>query len=216
MFITYLLLALSLSIDSIGIGITYGLRNTRIPAISKLILFMISIIFTTIALEFGKLITAFLPDYIATIIGSSILIFIGIWILFQILHTSNKTKPNIQIPTEPKIYNLFIKFLGITIQIIKHPISSDLDNSTIIDWKEAFFLGIALSIDSISVSIGGGITGLTSLYFPILVATFHIVFLFLGKFLGQKINGIQKFPENIGNIISGILLIIIGITRLFV
>lgn len=200
MFLTYLFLALSLSIDSIGIGITYGLRNTKIPIVSKIILFLISITFTTISLMLGNLITQILPDYIANFIGSFILIFIGIWILFQIFCDDS----------------LFIKFFGIIIQIIKHPISSDLDNSKVIDWKEACFLGIALSIDSISVSIGSGITGLSSFLFPILVATFHIAFLFLGKFFGHKLNNIQKFPENICNIISGILLIIIGITRFFV
>lgn len=215
MFLTYLFLALSLSIDSIGIGITYGLRNTRIPILSKLILFFISIFFTTISLMLGNLITKFLPDYIVTFIGSFILIFIGIWILFQIFHTSTKKECSIN-SNEPKIYSLFIKFLGITIQIIKEPKSSDLDNSKIIDWKEACFLGIALSIDSISVSFGSGITGLSSFCFPILVASFHMLFLFIGKFLGHKISGIQKFPENICNIISGFLLIIIGITRLFV
>lgn len=236
MFLTYLFLALSLSIDSIGIGITYGLRNTKIPMLSKFILFLISVTFTTIALMLGNLITKFLPDYIANLIGSFILIFIGIWILFQIFHNNDIQKvlcPNGRLKSplhiqsevpiieqknsnEPKIYSLFIKFFGITIQIIKHPISSDLDNSKVIDWKEACFLGIALSIDSISVSIGGGITGLSSLLFPILVATFHITFLFLGKFLGHKLNNIQKFPENICNVISGVLLIIIGITRFFV
>ena len=87
---TYLFLALSLSIDSIGIGITYGLRNTYIPLLSKLILFLISVIFTTIALLLGNLITYILPDNIANYIGSFILIFIGFWILFQIFHSSKK------------------------------------------------------------------------------------------------------------------------------
>lgn len=215
MFLTFLFLALSLSIDSIGIGITYGLRNTRIPFFSKLILFLISIFFTTFSLIIGNLITNFLPEYISNFIGSFILIFIGIWILFQIFHVSHKKDYSINY-NEPKIYSLFIKFLGITIQIIKEPKSSDLDNSKIIDWKEACFLGIALSIDSVSVSIGTGITGLSSFYFPILVASFHMLFLFFGKFLGHKIIGIQNFPENICNIISGCLLIIIGITRLLV
>lgn len=201
MFLTYLFLALSLSIDSIGIGVTYGLRNTKIPIMSKFILFLISITFTTIALMLGNLITQFLPDYLANFIGSFILIFIGVWILFQIYNDKEKEHSGVT---------------GITIQIIKHPISSDLDNSKVIDWKEAFFLGVALSIDSISVSIGSGITGLDSFLFPILVATFHIAFLFFGKFLGHKLTCIKRFPENIFNVISGILLIFIGITRLFV
>ena len=78
MFLSYIILALSLSIDSIGIGITYGLRNTHIPLLSKLILFTISIIFTSASLMLGNLLKYILPDTVANIIGSILLIIIGI------------------------------------------------------------------------------------------------------------------------------------------
>ena len=38
-----LILALSSSIDSFGIGITYGLKSTKISLLGKIILFVISI-----------------------------------------------------------------------------------------------------------------------------------------------------------------------------
>ena len=41
MLLTYLVLAISVSIDSLGIGITYGLRNTKITKLAKIILFII-------------------------------------------------------------------------------------------------------------------------------------------------------------------------------
>ena len=41
MFINSLILALSSSIDSLGIGITYGIKETRISYIANLILFVI-------------------------------------------------------------------------------------------------------------------------------------------------------------------------------
>ena len=183
MFLTYLILALSLSIDSIGIGVTYGFRKTRIPIFSKLILFLVSVFFTSIALYFGKTLTHILPDFIATFVGSAILIIMGIWIL---------------------------------IQIFNNDITFDIDNSKVIDYKEAIFLGIALSIDSVSVSIGGGISGLDSIWFPILISVFQILFLFIGEYLGNHLNGIKKIPENICNMVSGVLLILIGVSRLFV
>ena len=40
-----LFLAISSSIDSFGIGITYGIRNTKISNSAKLILFVISFVF---------------------------------------------------------------------------------------------------------------------------------------------------------------------------
>ena len=37
-----ILLAISSSIDSLGIGVTYGIKNTKISKLSKIILFVIS------------------------------------------------------------------------------------------------------------------------------------------------------------------------------
>ena len=46
MILNCIVLALSVSIDSFGIGITYGIKNTKITNWSKLILFTISLIVT--------------------------------------------------------------------------------------------------------------------------------------------------------------------------
>ena len=42
MIINSFLLAISSSIDSLGIGITYGVKNTRISNQAKIILFLLS------------------------------------------------------------------------------------------------------------------------------------------------------------------------------
>lgn len=111
------------------------------------------------------------------------------------------------------MYNIFLKSLGITISIIRDPISSDLDNSKKIDAKEAAYLGVALSIDSICIGIGISVIGLSSLVFPILTAIFQLLFLSVGTFLGKRIITTSNIPDNIWNIISGILLILIGLSR---
>lgn len=41
MFFTSLLLSIAVSIDALGIGITYGIRDTKISNISKYVLFFI-------------------------------------------------------------------------------------------------------------------------------------------------------------------------------
>ena len=46
MFFNTLVLALSSSIDSLGIGITYGLRHIKLLKKSKIILFLVSIFIT--------------------------------------------------------------------------------------------------------------------------------------------------------------------------
>ena len=145
----------------------------------------------------------------------------GLIIIFQILTCKKK---NTSLNTisyesqkqclEKKVYQFFIKFLGITIQIIKDPISSDFDFSCKIDTKEAIYLGIALSIDSFCIGIGSSILGANSLLFPILVALFQFIFLSIGTAFGKKINKASKIPNNIWNLISGVLLIVIGVSRI--
>lgn len=223
MLLNIIILAFSSSIDSFGIGITYGLRKTNLTKPSKLILFIISIIITSISIFVGDKLTLIFTSNFTKLLGSLILIIMGIIIIFQILNYEEKNdksiitknKNNSDICIEKKVYRFFIKFLGITVQIIKDPISSDIDNSHNIDTKESIYLGIALSIDSFCIGIGSSILGFNSLLFPVLVASFQFIFLSIGKMLGEKVNKISKIPNNIWSLISGSLLIVIGISRIW-
>lgn len=216
MLLTYFILATSVSIDSLGIGITYGLRNTKIKGFAKVILFVISSLITAFSVEVGNILTDLFSDDITTFIGSMFLIFMGLFVIYQALKDKEDLRKKVSFENEPRIYQFFIKFLGITIQIIRNPISSDLDGSKKIDWKEAGYLGMALSIDSLCVGIGSSIIGYNSFVFPILVATFQLVFLSIGRFLGEKISTASNIPENIWSVLSGVLLICIGISRFLV
>lgn len=215
MFISYVILALSVSIDSLGIGITYGLKNTTIPSISKIILFIMSVIITTISIYLGNFLNNILPSYFTNFIGSILLLLMGLWVIYQALSKNKSNNSNVK-NFKTTSYQFIIKPLGITIQILRNPISSDLDNSKKIDKKEAFYLGIALSIDSICVGICSSVIGFSSIIFPFLVAIFQLCFLSAGSFLGKKITSISNIPENIWNVLSGILLICIGISKFFV
>lgn len=206
MILTCMLLALSTSIDSIGIGLTYGIRDITISRQSKIILFIISLIISSISILIGNTLNNILSKEITNIIGSLILFFIGIIILVQTLKREKRQ--------EKKVYKLFIKFLGITIKIIKDPISSDFDNSKKIDSKEAIYLGTALSLDSFSVGIGAGMLGSISIIFPLIVSLFQIIFLSLGRNIGEKLNKKIHIPSKIWSILSAVLLILIGIVRL--
>lgn len=210
-----LFLAISSSIDSFGIGITYGIKNTKISNSAKLILFIISFIVSFFAVHFGDFLKDLLPDNIANYIGCCFLIFLGGFVCFQSFKKDTKNQVYDEVFSEPKIYRFFIKFLGITIQIIKDPISSDLDKSNLIDGKEALFLGVALSLDSFAIGISSGILGIHSIIFPLIVSVFQLLFISLGNLIGSALNRFSKFPQSIWSIISGILLILIGIVKFF-
>ena len=212
MLLNAFILALSASIDSFGVGISYGLKKTKIFLSSYLVLFLLSVIITSISISLGNIITSFISPNVTSIVGAIVLIGIGIFIIYGA--TFKKEKMPKQSLSKHKEYNIFIKFLGITINIIKDPINSDIDSSNKIDIKESIFLGIALSLDSVSIGFGASAIGINTILFPLLISIFQIAFLSIGKIVGNNISNVSKLPKNIWNIISGILLISIGIMKI--
>ncbi len=188
--INSLLLALSSSIDSLGIGITYGIKNTKISRIGKIILFAMSLITTYISIFFGNLIQYIFPKVFTNFLGCLILICIGIYICFQALKKEKDSK-----------------------NIFNSPISSDINHSKIIEPQEALILAIALSLDSFCIGICGAITDINLTLFPFLVSILQLIFLSLGSYLGIHIRNFCKLPQNVWSIISGILLIFIGFLK---
>ena len=90
MLLNCLFLAISSSIDSLGIGITYGIKNTKITLFAKFILFLVAFTISTISIYFGNILKYFLPDFIIDYLGSFILIFMGFFMCFQALRNNKK------------------------------------------------------------------------------------------------------------------------------
>ena len=90
MFINSLILALSSSIDSLGIGITYGIKNTRISYMAKIVLFVISFLISFLSVCFGDILKNIFSDFATRLIGNIILIAMGIFVCFQAIHKDKK------------------------------------------------------------------------------------------------------------------------------
>lgn len=219
MLINSLVLALSSSIDSLGIGITYGIKNTQISYLGKIVLFAISFSISIFSVWFGDILKNIFSDFATKLIGNVILIAMGLFVCFQAIRKDKLPKPltsELIYDYDEKIYSFFIDFLGITIKIIKNPTSSDLDSSHSIDGKEAFFLGFALSLDCFCIGVGGSIIGINPFLFPFFISVFQLVFLNVGNILGIKLHQLSNLPDNIWSVISGILLIVIGLARFLI
>ena len=81
-----ILLALSVSIDSLGIGIPYGLKKTKITIISNIILFAISFCITCGSIFLGHYISALFSPTASTILGSSFLVILGIYNIYKTIN----------------------------------------------------------------------------------------------------------------------------------
>lgn len=90
MILNCILLAFSASIDSLGIGITYGIKNIKITSISNIILFAISFICTIFSMTIGIFFHKILNETFCKFIGSSLLVLIGLYTIYK----SNSIKKN--------------------------------------------------------------------------------------------------------------------------
>ncbi|MBR2565681.1 MAG: manganese efflux pump [Paenibacillus sp.] len=84
-FISLLALAFALSLDGFGVGITYGLRRTRIPFLSIAVISLCSGLVIALSMQVGVLLSHIVSPDIASIVGAVILIIIGAWSLLQLI-----------------------------------------------------------------------------------------------------------------------------------
>lgn len=76
-------IAISSTIDSLGIGITYGLRKIKLSHVDKIILFFISIFVNIFSGFVGYILKSNFSTNICEYIGSALLLCMGIFIIIQ-------------------------------------------------------------------------------------------------------------------------------------
>jgi putative sporulation protein YtaF len=89
---------------------------------------------------------------------------------------------------------------------------ADIDNSGTITGREAFLLGVALSLDAFGAGIGAALIGFSPIMMAISVATMSALFVTLGMKSGNRFADsawIKKF-----SFIPGLLLMVIGVFSL--
>ena len=189
---TVILMAISLSLDSFIIGITYGAIKIKLSFLYKFIIALISFIITFCTLTIGTYLKNILPDIATKIIGSVILFFMGINLIFKSLSSKNNTEQNINLLETENINHKNRQ--------IQKPISP-------------FILGIALSIDSIASGLAFSFIKNNIFYLPILTAICQYIFLSLGLFLGI-ISSHLKIKHNKFIFISGLILVFFSIIKI--
>lgn len=207
------LLSLSLSVDALAVSIAYGLKSTRIPITSKLIICALSVFYFGIAVWFGTQISRFFSPETAKIIGIVLMSAICLWMLLQVLF--NKTSPEDGEESIKTLVEFSIKSIGLTFQIIRNPMLCDMDNSNTIGPIEALFLGTALSVDAISIGIGYSLSGMVNPFTPLAVGCVQFLFLCLGNFIGLKCHSSKPRISDKLQIVSVLIIFILILVRIF-
>jgi putative sporulation protein YtaF len=194
---TVLFIGIAANLDNLGIGVSYSLKSTRIPLGSNLLIAIVSMAAAYLSIGAGTLISHFISVSIANFVGGFLLIILGLKCIFDCL---KQEKESSQVVVHSN--SNFSK-------VIREPDSLDLNNDKVISWKESVLLGSALAINCLAIGLGAGITGVSPLYATVSVGLFSVLTIACGALVGSKLCGtkIGKYS----NIVSGIILILIGI-----
>lgn len=213
-FISLIILALAVSLDSFGVGITYGLKKVKIPVFSVLIIGFMSAVMILISMQIGQWISIALNPNTAKWIGAVILITIGVLALLQVVKKQDIDETELYQNAEKgtRMISIELKKIGLVIQILKTPIKADMDRSGLISPIEASFLGLALSLDAFGAGLGAALTGFKPFLTAAMIAGMSVFFILGGLRLGlwfSKTQWLQKFK-----VLPGFILIMIGIIKL--
>jgi len=196
--ISSLLFSISANIDNFTVAIAYGLKKIRIGILSNLLIALVSGIGTFLSMSIGLFINKFLPSNISNIVGSLILIIIGLWFILD-YYRKRKTdtfalKNNYEILINTKI--------------------AGNDNLKYIDIKESIILAFGLTINNLGLGIGASITGLNIYFTTLLTIIFSLLSILLGFTIGNTY--LAKAFGNYAPLVSGILIVFLGIYEIFV
>lgn len=202
-----ILLVLSLCIDACVASFAYGTNKIKIPFLSGSIITGISTLFLVISIALGTLIKSFLPPSITTIACFSVLLLLGISRLFEGVLKNFLNKKAIS----PDHIEVTIFDFKLILNVYADSTLADLDHSKVLSTKEALYLGIALSLDSLVVGFGAA---LTTIHLSQIIAASIILnslALLLGSFSGRKFA--DKLNMDL-SWMSGAILILLALLKL--
>lgn len=199
-----LLFALSANIDNFTVGIAYGIKKIKIPFFSNLLIAFITAAGTCISMAIGIAVSKILTPSSANILGSVILILLGVWIAKDYFKYGKAAQDDQPEKTHKPHYD----------QILSEPEKADRDHSGTIDSKESLTLALALMVNNFGLGIGASITGLNIAVTALCTFFFSILSILIGCLLGKRC--FSTFFGRFAPLLSGLIVIVLGVYELLV
>jgi putative sporulation protein YtaF len=223
-----LLLAIAVNVDNFAVGIAYGIKKLQIGWLTNLFIGLISAVGTYLAISVGNEIKNYLSVNVANVLGSLILIAVGVWSIRKTLKRQRKTarmhqemsflvaegsSRAISNSSYDDFSQEFLQEFSYE-KFLEHPEKADVDRSGYIDVQESIALAFGLTLNNLGSGLGGGISNLNVATTTFLVFILSLLGISGGYFLGDrfttKISGLRA------GILSASLVIITGVYEYFV
>lgn len=203
-----ILLVLAISLDAFVASIAYGSKKIKIPLLSTLIINIICSLLLAVSVLLGSQLKRVLPGNITALVSFLILLLLGIFYLFEGL-TKNYLWSRVDFNKEIELKLSDINFI---INIYLDQTKADYDYSKKLDYKEALYLGFALSLDSLTIGFGSGLTDINYAYLLGLSLIVGLISIRAGLLIGEKLAIRSKLNLSW---LAGVILIFLALSRLF-
>lgn len=198
--ISVLLIALVSNLDNLAIGISLGIRSTKIPALSNVIIAVITMAGTYLSMNAGEFISGYISSKSTNLLGAAIILVIGAWSIVNSLCLRNTQSSDSD--DHEHVYSN------------RRPADANVFHKHVISIKESAGLSIALALNNLATGLGAGATGISPIWTTIAVGVFSLLFIGYGSKFGITVA--KSWSVSNSKIVAGILLILIGIYELFV
>lgn len=202
-----LLFLLAVSIDSLTAGFSYGASKVHIKPIAALFLVFIPSITITIMVQAGTLLASLFPAHFFKMLSFLLLFFLGFAKLVESLirYLSGKY------PSIVGNWACKIKQINIIFTIYISPEDANKQDIQVLSSKEAFFLSLALSLDSTLAGMAFSCQVPSLLFFFLLTALFHFLLFSSGFLAGILVS--RKFSIDL-SWLSGLFLLLLALCTL--
>jgi len=202
-----IILIFALGCDNFTVGLTYGIRNIKIKYISLIIIGITAVL----ASNLGLIFTDIFSKNAASYIGNTLLIFIGLWLIYTTSINGDNNNKNNDLSFHYKYYIYQLKNPALLMKKIKYPDTIALFKNEYLSTSKTIIMSIALSFDAFSAGIGVGLSEELNYLFTFLIGIFSPLFILSGILVGKKFGPL--LPDNF-NYIPGFIIILIGVINL--
>ncbi|QIW79694.1 sporulation membrane protein YtaF [Bacillus tequilensis] len=201
-------LAVSSSIDNLGVGMSYGIRKIKISHASNMMIAFICFLFSYMGIYFGKWISVVLPGFLPVLLAAFILSVIGIRIILLAVPRKEENSARVDVSSRKKS-----RIAG----LLQNPETADADGSGEISILESIVLGVAVSANALTNGLSAGLIGFNPAAISITAALGSFLTIWIGCSLGKKAASLRIGSFRVGQfstMLSGVIILIIAVNTL--
>lgn len=189
--------SVSANLDNVVIGIAFGVNQIKLSWASNLLIAMITSVGTYLSMTIGKYAAAYLSANTANLLGSGMIIAMGLYFFVRSLFVMLKNR---------KVREVAVKNME---DMLDYATESDQNANGSISLREAMFLGFGLTMNNLGTGIAASAAGVDIKLTVLFTFVLSFLFVMVGHTLGKKVLG--RVLGHLAPMLSGLLLVLLGL-----